>query len=342
MAAYSNASSDKLYSPAPRLHPRARCRRGRAAAGAAAHRRRPGRRHRGRYRPALRRRLHRDLRAVGRPLHRRSCRHDAAVRREPGRRRRHRRRIVPRPRRAVAEAGDRPAQPRRRRQDHLLPPAQGHAAHARRAGPRRHRLGGARGRVLRAARLDAVAAQPHPHARGADARHPLGRADGPARGAPSTRSATPSTFARSASSKAGTTSATSVSSSGGSAATAGSGAGPAAGRRRRLPLSFQSARQLGAAVQPAAARGRRDRPRHRTARPASHPPGALLRGSAHLSGASRPAAGLHRVLRAVRHRPWLSGRAGGKPDGLRRRQSCPAGRGSAAATSPTGASRRTI
>ena len=58
------------------------------------------------------------------------------------------------------EPPHRAAQPRRRRQDDLLPPPQGHAAHAGGAGARRHRLGGARGRVLRAPGLDAVGAQP--------------------------------------------------------------------------------------------------------------------------------------------------------------------------------------
>ena len=83
--------------------------------------------------------------------------------------------------------------PRRRREDDLLPPPQGHAADARGARARRHRLGRARRRVLRAARLDA-APRAHPPA-GVLVRRPLARARRARRRRRSTRRATPSTCA---------------------------------------------------------------------------------------------------------------------------------------------------
>ena len=83
---------------------------------------------------------------------------------------------------------------RRGRQHDPLPPPQGHGVGARAARPRRHRLAGPRGRVLRAAGDDAVH-EPRPAARGGDGR-PARR--GPARArrhlpwpAPSTTSPTP-------------------------------------------------------------------------------------------------------------------------------------------------------
>ena len=109
-------------------------------------------------RAALERPVHRDLPPLGDPVHRRSRLQRSALRA-------HRRRIagptalaLPTSARLARRAG-----PRRRREDDLLPPPQGHAADARGARARRHRLGGARGRVLRAARLDA-ASRAHPPA----------------------------------------------------------------------------------------------------------------------------------------------------------------------------------
>ena len=145
------------------------------------------------------------------------------------------RRSAPAPRRRtrcspdLAGPGSSPAcrdpHPGRRREDDLLPAAQGHAADARGAGARRHRLARARGRVLRAARLDA--APRAPPAAGMLVRRPLARARRARgrrvrRGEPHGRRAP-----RSASSTAGTRSRTSASSS---------GASSRAAARRRAPL----------------------------------------------------------------------------------------------------------
>ena len=98
-------------------------------------------------RAAVRRRVHRDVRAVGRVVHRRPRRlPDAARRRAAG---------------GVAAGRGREHDP--------LPAAQGHGLGAGAARRRRHRLAGARGRVLRAARGDAVH-EPRPRARGGDDR----------------------------------------------------------------------------------------------------------------------------------------------------------------------------
>ena len=124
---------------------------------------------------------------------------------------------VHRPARPGPAAARRHPDPRRRRQDDLLPPAQGHAADARGARARRHRLGRPRGRVLRAARLD-----PAPRARppaGVLVRRALARARRARRrpvrrGQPQRRRA-----ADLRSTRAGTRSGTSASSCGGWAAT---------------------------------------------------------------------------------------------------------------------------
>ncbi len=58
---------------------------------------------------------------------------------------------------------------------------------------------------------------------------------------------------------------------------AGADRGAAPRRRRGFPLFLQPARQLGAAVQPRPARGRRRRARDRAARAAADPAGAVLR-----------------------------------------------------------------
>ena len=124
---------------------------------------------------------------------------------------------VHRPARPRPAPARRDPDPRRRRQDHLLPPAQGHAADARGARARRHRLGRARGRVLRVARLD-PAPRAHPPAGRAGSTCARSSATS-ASTARSTRRATASTCARSPSTRAGTRSRTSGSSSGGWAAT---------------------------------------------------------------------------------------------------------------------------
>ena len=112
----------------------------------------PGQRARREPRAGLRRPVRRDVRAVGRALHRRPRRlPDAARRRAAGR----------------LAAG-------RGREHDPLPAAQGHRLGARAARRRRHRLAGARGRVLRAARDDAVH-EPRPAARRRD-RRPARRA----------------------------------------------------------------------------------------------------------------------------------------------------------------------
>src|SRR3546814_17371133 len=90
------------------------------------------------------------------PLYRRPRRHDAAVRRRAQPPARYGARAVSRPVRAVFRSGGRTARPRRRGEDDLLAPAQGHAAHAGGTGARRDRLGCARGRLLRTDRKRAV------------------------------------------------------------------------------------------------------------------------------------------------------------------------------------------
>ncbi len=108
---------------------------------------RAGQRARREPRAALRRPVHRDVRGLGRAVHRRPDRLPHAARRRA--------------------AGRLAA--RRGREHDPLPPPQGHRVDARAARPRRHRLAGARGRVLRAARDDAVH-EPRPPARGRDGR----------------------------------------------------------------------------------------------------------------------------------------------------------------------------
>ena len=113
------------------------------------------------------------------------------------RRARYRARAVPRPRRArICAPPNRDPHARRRREDDLLPAPQGHAADARGAGARRHRLGRARGGVLRAARAGrsiattcACTAPRCPDLRSVEA-------DGPPRRRRSTTCPTPSTCAR--------------------------------------------------------------------------------------------------------------------------------------------------
>ena len=141
--------------------PRPRRAAGRAAARAGVADRAGARGAGGERRAALRRPVHRDLRGVGRALHRRPDRLPAAARR------RRRRRLAA----------------RRGRQHHRLPPPQGHGGDARAAGARRDRLAGARGRVLRAARDHAVH-EPRAAARAGHRRPALHAAHAAARAAP--------------------------------------------------------------------------------------------------------------------------------------------------------------
>ena len=198
--AFSNAERDRLYDLLPAFIRERDQQSGEGLRGAPRRRRSPGRCHRGGYPAAPGRRLHRNLRAVGRRLYRRSRRHDAAVRRKPrvkdgdtavelfrdlvGAEDRRIKALHGRADRSLPGRGLRPFVALRSRADVAktiyYPPAQGHAAHARGAGARRHRLAGACGRVFRTPRLDAVGAQSPALPFAAHARHPFGRAHGPA------------------------------------------------------------------------------------------------------------------------------------------------------------------
>ncbi len=199
------------------------------------------------------------------PVHRRPRLQRSAVRCEPDRLAGHRRGALHRPPRPDPPAAGRRPGPRRRREDHLLPPAQGHAADARGAGPRRHRLAGARGRVLRAARLEPDA-RALPAAERLD-RRPLARADGQRSTGRSTTPATPSTSVA-------------IDQSEGWHGIHNIGfflwrlhayplenvPGAASRRRAGVALPLQPARQPGSALRAPAPRGRRIRTRDRAAR----------------------------------------------------------------------------
>ncbi len=136
---------------AARRLPRARRGAGRRPARARRRHHRPGQRARREPRADVRRRVHRDVCAVGGSVHRRPRRLPHAAR---------------------GRAADRVAA-RGGRQHDPLPPAQGNRLGARAARRRRHRLARARRRVLRAARDDAVH-EPRAPARSGD-RRPAGR-----------------------------------------------------------------------------------------------------------------------------------------------------------------------
>ena len=294
--AFSNAERDRLYDLLPAFIRERDQQSGERPARAPRRRRSPGRCHRRGYQAASGRRLHRDLRALGRRIYRRSRRHLAALRRDPVSRTATRRSscfpISSAPRtaesrrcmavpsaacRAGAAALRGAALARRRGEDHLLSAA----ARARCPCSRSWRAMSPVGRRMRSSISNssagrsgcAITCAPTRCARPTSARSNAWTGST----APSTRSRTPSMCGRSPRTRAGTISATSASISGGSIAYRARTTASAASRRgRRLPLLLQSARQLRAAIQPRSARGRRGGAGDRAARAAADPAGAVL------------------------------------------------------------------